>query len=228
MLALRIRKRSVLRLRVTLLLVLLLVSVLFTTVTDAASSAQPPVALRLQTRDVARYLGLTPEQQSAMNRIHADWSAFIVEQQRVIGGKTPSKTQCQQSTKRQAESMQAARAVLLPAQLEKLAALEAAFLLMPVIESAQVANLMSNTLTLPPLGMPGGSVELGYAYARVPAVALPGCETSVQRQRIFDTQKLGDGIVRDSDRGIERDNDVQKNDPTPAAQPPVKNRQPSK
>ncbi|PTT89807.1 hypothetical protein DBR42_07180 [Pelomonas sp. HMWF004] len=82
---------------------------------------------------------------------------------------------CQQATAARAEWLAGSRAVLTPPQLARLAQLEAAFLLMPVIESAQAAGLLDDRVALPPRGLPEGRVAQEASWLRVPAAALPGC-----------------------------------------------------
>ena len=149
---------------------------------------------RLLIRDVARYLALTPEQQSTLNSVNGTWSMFLAEQtsrvqsmkatvQKEAGGKRDSRLDaiCQQSTERFAKLQLDTRAVLKPAQLGKLGVLEDAFALLPILESAQSANLLPSAMTAPPAGMPGGNIDIKFSYARVPVVALPGCEIKSQK-----------------------------------------------
>lgn len=163
--------------------------------------AQMPFSL--QTRESARFLELSAAQIAQLAQIDSDRAAFMSErvaQAKQIEAALDEEAKrarpgasglgrrqgeleaiCQQSRERDAKAMQQARAVLTAPQLTKLATLEQAFVLMPVIQSAQRAHLLSSTLVDAPTGMPEGTVEVEFAYQRSEPVALPGCRTRYQR-----------------------------------------------
>ena len=170
------------------------------TLLSATTFAQVPD--RLLARNAIRYLGLTPEQVSAMNVIHASWlnyRAQAVERathiESLIAMKTRDKNTdpvvhsqqnsgldaiCLQSNERRKIAMVETRALLKPAQITQLATLEQAIALMPIVESAESVNLLSGTLRGPPAGMPDGTIEVEFGYSRTAGIPLPGCRKSPQ------------------------------------------------
>lgn len=167
---------------------------------SAATVAQVPD--RLLARNAIRYLGLTPEQVSAMNVIHASWldyRALAAERAGRIESLIAMKTRdtkgapiahgqqnsgleaiCLQSHERREKAMIETRALLKPVQIAQLATLEQAITLMPIVESAESVNLLSGTLRGPPAGMPDGTIEVEFGYTRTVNVPLPGCRKSPQ------------------------------------------------
>ena len=159
---------------------------------------------RLLARDAVRYLELTAEQVTALTSIHAAWledrasaalrasriEAALNVKVKARDAKTDPavrsqqhaelETICTQSQMRRQKMMVEVRALLKPAQITKLAALEQAFNLMPIVQSAQSVNLLSAALTAPPPGLPQGSVEVEFSYVRSSIVPLPGCVASRQ------------------------------------------------
>lgn len=165
---------------------------------NSAAIAEMPD--RLLARDAIRYLELTAEQVTALTGIHAAWLDYRANAALGAGRieaalkvkardtKTDSavlsqrqaelESICTQSQTRRQKTMVEARALLKPAQISKLAALEQAFNLMPIVQSAQSINLLSGELTGPPAGLPQGSVDVEFGYVRSIAVPLPGCLAS--------------------------------------------------
>ena len=176
----------------------------------SAATAQVPD--RLLARDAVRYLELTAEQVTAMTGIHASWldyrasaalragriEAALTAKVKARDAKTDPaariqqqaelETICTQSQTRRQKTMVEVRALLKPAQITKLAALEQAFNLMPIVQSAQSVNLLSAALTGPPAGLPQGSVDVEFSYVRSIAVPLPGCLAS--RQMVYPEVEL--------------------------------------
>ena len=176
----------------------------------SAATAEMPD--RLLARDAIRYLELTAEQVAALTGIHAAWldyranaalgagriEAALKVKVKARDTKTDSavlsqrqaelESICTQSQTRRQKTMVEARALLKPAQITKLAALEQAFNLMPIVQSAQSINLLSGELTGPPAGLPQGSVDVEFSYVRSIAVPLPGCLAS--RQMVYPEVEL--------------------------------------
>jgi len=169
---------------------------------------------RLLGRDVARYLDLTVEQVTRLVRIDTGWSSYRAErslrarqlQDEIDAEARKSnadraglkqrnlelETICRHARERRAQVLHEARAVLNPGQVAKLAQLEQAFALMPIIESAQALNLMPNSLSGPPPGMPEGTVETQFTFTRGKPDALPGCPAMAQR--IYPGVELNDSV----------------------------------
>ena len=167
-----------------------------------SSSTEAQVPERLLARDAVRYFELTAEQVKALTGIHASWLDYCAKAtQRAsrIETEIDVKAQgekydpvvrsqryaeldsiCEQAVTRRRKSMAESRALLKPAQMTKLAALEQALTLMPIIQSAQSVNLLSGILTGPPAGMPDGTLEVEFSYVRSTVVLLPGCRASPQ------------------------------------------------
>lgn len=163
------------------------------------SAAQVPT--RLLVRDVARYLDLTAEQVNALTGSQASWleySAAATQRAGRLEAEIKALSQrakpdqsalnklvleletiCSQSRTGHQQSMNAPRALLKPAQLAKLATLEQALALMPVVEAAQSVNLLPSVLPGPPAGMPEGTVEVEFGYVRS-TVTPPGCRAPRQ------------------------------------------------
>ena len=168
------------------------------------SSAAAQVPDRLLARDAVRYLDLNPEQVTALSRIHSSWLAYraiaakragLFEAQIDIKTKARNakpdaamrrqqqaelETICAQSQARRQKTMVEVRALLTPAQVVKLAALEEALTMMPIVQSAESVNLLSGALRGPPMGMPDGTIEVEFNYIRSPVMPLPGCRASPQ------------------------------------------------
>jgi hypothetical protein len=151
----------------------------------APLSFAQPAARHLQ-REVARYLDLSPTQQQQLASVNADWSVQLQALQSQAQSRRDTAARealCRVSRQRQAEHQQRTRALLSAEQLARLAALEQAFLLMPVIESAQSASLMPDRLELVPAGLPDGGVVVESNYRRAAAAPLPGCPAVTQNMR---------------------------------------------
>ena len=167
-----------------------------------SSSAAAQAPDRLLMRDAVRYFELTPNQLTALTGIDASWLEYRAsateradrieveidqEARRVnldpaaLGQRyVELETICRQSQARRLRSVADARGVLTSAQLAKLAVLEQALALMPIVQSAQSANLLSGVVTGPPAGMPGGTLDVEFGYVRSPVGRLPGCRGSSQ------------------------------------------------
>jgi hypothetical protein len=165
-----------------------------------SAGAQTPD--RLLARDAVRYLELTANQLSALTGVQATWLEYrasatqrtgrieieIAQETRRVTLDSAAlgqryvelETICRQSQARRLRSTTDARAVLTPAQLAKLAVLEQAFALMPIVQSAQTVNLLSAVLTGPPAGLPDGTLEVEFGYVRGPVAPLPGCRAPSQ------------------------------------------------
>lgn len=163
-----------------------------------AADAQVPD--RLLAREAVRYLELSAEQVKTLTSTNAAWLTYrataaaragqldaeIKVQTRLAKPDQAAlkkhhaelATICAQSQTRLQQATVASRASLQPGQLVKLAALEQAYALMPIVESAQRVNLLSSVLAGPPAGMPDGGVEVQFSYVRSAAIALPGCPAS--------------------------------------------------
>lgn len=166
---------------------------------SSLSAAQVPT--RLLVRDVGRYLDLTAEQVNALTGSQASWLEYSAaaalragsleaeikalsqrakpDQSALNKLSVELETICSQSRTRHQQSMNASRALLKPAQLAKLATLEQALALMPVVEAAQSVNLLPPVLPGPPAGMPEGTVEVEFGYVRS-TVTPPGCRAPRQ------------------------------------------------
>ena len=164
------------------------------------SDAQVPE--RLRARDAFRYLELTAEQVKTLTTIRAPWVKYRADATQRAGsieaaiksetrrvnpdrnaiGKQQIELQniCGQSQARHLQVTTELRALLASAQLAKLAAIEEAFTLMPVIESAQSLEFMSSVLAGPPAGMPDGKLEVEFTYVRATVAPLPGCRPALQ------------------------------------------------
>ena len=145
----------------------------------SAWAADPPQRrTTLLWREAATFLELTATQRQALDALQVAYSGRLQalrELQAQARAKSPDTGLCQQATAARAEWLAGSRAVLAPAQLARLAQLEAAFALMPVIESAQAAGLLDDRVALPPRGLPDGQASQSVSWLRVPAGTLPGC-----------------------------------------------------
>ncbi len=168
---------------------------------SCAVNAQVPQ--RLLVRDMARYLELGADQLQSLSRLDTEWSAHLAqraERARLVeaalaqasAARAPDRRRideqtrelealCVQTHERQAELMRQARLLLNGDQLTKLAALEQAFALMPIIQSAQAAHLLAPTLSVAPAGMPDGTVFAEVAFQRAAPALLPGCRPQASR-----------------------------------------------
>ena len=168
------------------------------------SSAVAQVPDRLLARDAVRYLDLNPEQVTELSRIHSSWLDYLAIAAKRAGlfdAKIDIKTKarkekpdaamrrqqhaeletiCAQSQARRQKTMVEVRALLNPAQVIKLAALEEALTMMPIVQSAESVNFLSGALRGPPMGMPDGTIEVEFNYIRSPVIPLPGCRATPQ------------------------------------------------
>ncbi len=160
---------------------------------------------RLLARDAFHYLDLSTEQARTLNTLQASWQSYLamagvrakeLETRQALDAKRtpPDAAQsnrsdaeltvvCEKSKARQQQLLQESRAILTPPQLSKLAALEEAYALMPIVQSAQAAGLMPGAMTGPPSGMPGGKLEVEFTYVRASQPPLPGCRPATQSIR---------------------------------------------
>lgn len=140
---------------------------------------------RHQTAESMRYLGLDPDQAHRLLDIEAGLASDLamLEAKARLAPSGVSAAVCQDAVLLQQRAAAASRRLLSAAQQARLATLEEAYSLMPVIESAQRLNLMKRQLTGPPAPLPQGSVEMDYAYVRVTPRPLPGCSAGPQTLR---------------------------------------------
>ncbi|MEQ1515272.1 MAG: hypothetical protein ABL931_02145 [Usitatibacteraceae bacterium] len=157
---------------------------------------------RLLGRDAARYLDLSAEQVKMLTQSQAAWRTYRAEaasratrleaevnalgrlanpaQAKLDKQRAELDDLCRESTARQQRTTTDVRNLLTPTQLGKLATLEQALTLMPIVESAQSINLLFGDLSAAPAGMPGGSVEDRFSYVRSAVPPLPGCRPARQ------------------------------------------------
>lgn len=156
----------------------------------APASAQAPTRHLL--RDVARYLELRPEQHGRLAEIEAGWQGYLADAHRRAASidqapaaqrAQPAERLCAESRERQQLAERDARALLDAPQRTRLAELERALQLLPVIESAQAAHLLPPQLMLPPAAMPEGQVEVAVRFVRAEPMPLPGCPARSQNTR---------------------------------------------
>lgn len=155
----------------------------------AAHATEPsPREQRKAQRDLDNFLQLSTAQQHALQAQRVtfmqEWQA-LDGQARALLARTPGGVEpvglsvlCERAQALQARLRDQGRGVLDAAQADRLAQLEAAFSLMPLIEAAQAAGLMASHLDLPPAGLPGGSATVAFGWGRVPVNTLPGCSTT--------------------------------------------------
>lgn len=144
----------------------------------AAGSEPPQPSPRLLWREADAFLALTAGQRQALQALHEAQERRLQALRDAHARQSPAvptPTLCQQARQVRADWLAGSRAVLTPPQLARLAQLEAAFSLMPVIESAQAAGLLDDRVALPPRGLPEGRVANVVSWVRMPAPALPGC-----------------------------------------------------
>lgn len=165
-------------------------SCLVVTFAWGAPDAQPSQRQQAQNlQALAGYLELDDAQRQSLLEQRAshqrEWQPLISRAQALAGnaaqqgGTTSALAQlCQQSQELRARQRAQARQLLNPRQLDKVALLEEAFALMPMVEAAQAAGLVANHLDVPPAGFSGGMVTVATGWLRTPAVALPGCSAT--------------------------------------------------
>lgn len=93
---------------------------------------------------------------------------------------------CSEAVEHEASLRRQLRASLEPAQLQRLAQLEQALALMPVVEAAQRTGWLPAQVRTAPPGLPPGAVEVGVRWQRVAVAALPGCDDTTVRREVDD------------------------------------------
>jgi hypothetical protein len=132
--------------------------------------------------ELMRFLQLSPEQASAIDRLAAAWNADLQAKTRragqiprSAGGQAALESLCREATASRDTLMQKTRALLTPEQLGKLQLLDDALNLLPRVLEAQRAGLLADSLETSPIGMPGGQITVGLAFTAGPPKPLPGC-----------------------------------------------------
>lgn len=140
-------------------------------------------------REAADYLQLSGEQRSQLGRVrgeHEQQMAGLVRRDRDLRGKRDQQglqQLCAESRQAHEGLQGRLRALLSAPQLERLAVLEQAFSLMPIVESAQAAGLVSDRLSTAPAGLPQQQVSVDVSFVRAAPAALPGCPAVQQEVR---------------------------------------------
>lgn len=149
---------------------------------------------RVAARDAARFLGLSSEQVTQLLAARADYGRLLQPlaiqadqlaqpQTGQLAGDRALVQVCRQARELEAAYRAKLRLLLTPPQLASLEQLDAAFRLLPIIESAQATGLLDDKLSAAPGGLPSGSISVDYSWRRVPATLLPGCSaTKVYRE----------------------------------------------
>lgn len=151
----------------------------------------PPAARGSQHsgREVADYLQLSAEQRIQLSRAHSEnvqqlnGLAQRAEPLRVQHDTRGLQRLCEASQRLQQAFHSHVRSMLTVSQMERLAALDQAFSLMPIVQSAQAAGLMSDRLSTSPAGFPQGQVSEEVSFVRARPAALPGCPLPAQQVR---------------------------------------------
>lgn len=156
-----------------------------------AMAADPPSRVdRLSVQAAAKFLDLTSEQvvrvQAARAEHQRRLGELAADAARAGSGRaaaTTLATVCAQARESEAAFHGKVAALLSPPQVARLDQLSQAFQLMPLVESAQAAGLLPESLGVPPPGLPQGSAEVAVRWQRIPAKPLPGCaDTTVLRE----------------------------------------------
>ena len=146
--------------------------------------------------ELSRFLQLSPEQASGINRLAAAWKAELqaktqqAEQiRRTTGGRAGAaaaatlESLCRDATAGRDTWMQKTRALLNAEQLSKLQLLDDALNLFPRVLEAQSAGLLAASLPTSPVGMPAGEITVGLAFTAGPPTPLPGCQPAKTEAR---------------------------------------------
>jgi hypothetical protein len=145
--------------------------------------------------ELMRFLQLSAEQASGINRLAAAWNAELqVKAQRAdqARGTTGRATEaaaatlesiCREATASRDALMQKTRALLDAGQLLKLQLLDDALNLFPRVLEAQSAGLLTDSVETSPIGMPGGQITVGLAFTAGPPKPLPGCQPAKTEAR---------------------------------------------
>jgi hypothetical protein len=158
-----------------------------------SAAAQNPPVERAPFLQLAHYLSLTPPQIADLLRINLDLQRFLSEKQRRVGAVRRELVEetrrpvvdpmalglrymeleaiCRESREREVAANRAARALLLPPQAQRLAALEQALALLPVAVEAAAANLLGDASGGITLSMPGRRPLPGCTAPALPIAA---------------------------------------------------------
>jgi len=124
--------------------------------------------------ELIRFLQLTPEQGTAINRLAASWRSELQSLEQRAAGK-PSEPVCRDAAAAREALIQKTRALLTKDQLSRLQLLEDALNLFPRVLEAQKAGLLPDALATSPIGLPAGQITTELAFTAGPPKPLPGC-----------------------------------------------------
>ena len=144
----------------------------------------------------SRFLELSPEQIKGLAQIERSWRNEVSNARKQLPVKREieqRKALCRQMQERQIQVQNQAQAVLNEKQRKSLRHLRDAYQLMPLIESAQRANLLTDELQGPPSALPDGAVDTDFRYVRSVVEPLPGCIEPGSRP--YATQESADGVI---------------------------------
>ena len=129
--------------------------------------------------ELIRFLQLTPEQGTAINRLAASWKTELQTFEQRAAGKQVESV-CREATAARDGLTQKTRALLTKDQLGRLQLLEDALNLFPRVLEAQKVGLLPDALATSPIGMPGGQITVELAFTASPAKPLPGCPSKTE------------------------------------------------
>ena len=167
------------------------IAAVFSLILLPAMAVEPPSrSERLSWQAAARFLDLSSQQvvrvQAARAERERALSELRLHAKRMGTGKAAAAAMagiCRQASESEAAFHGKVAALLDAPQLARLEQLRQALYLMPLIESAQAAGLLQDTLNVPVPGLPQGSAEVAVQWQRVTAKPLPGCSgTTVIRE----------------------------------------------
>ncbi len=145
----------------------------------------PPIMppIRQPWQQLTRYLELTPDQQTGLLRLQAEWQRYLIEKQRRVGdverelaqetnAKAPDPLSlglryaeleaiCREARDKDNQNMLSARKLLTAPQTAKLQTLESVYALLPVVGEAGQANL----LRVPELNRVASPITIGGIVA---------------------------------------------------------------
>jgi hypothetical protein len=150
----------------------------------ALAADGPPGAQRLAWRDVADFLGLSPPQRQTLAASHAALERALADEASRAGNREHPAA-CRASREAVAAHHARLLASLSPTQSRRLADLDRALQLLPVVESAQAAGFLGASVAAAPPGLPAGAASAEFRWRREPAPALPGCpatSTTIHRE----------------------------------------------
>lgn len=154
---------------------------LFIAMLSSAAQTPAPRAAQHGWREAAAFLMLSNEQWAQLRVARAEHDqqmAQLASQARQLHERKDEhglRQLCQRSRLLASSFRDKLRPTFTPQQLERLAQLEQAFTLMPIVQSAQSAGLIADRLLTSPEGLPQQQVELEVSWQRVTPPALPGC-----------------------------------------------------